>query len=86
MASPEEIVAAERLRAAAETARQQQEGVRQAQEVSRATAEEARGAAEDGRAAAFKEVSDTVADLTVLLERMEIVESMRRSGRTPGTE
>jgi uncharacterized small protein (DUF1192 family) len=79
-----QVLAAERLHTDAETIRQHQESLRQAQEQSRANAEEARVVAEEGRLAVAKEVNGTVAMLTALLERMEAVETMRRTSRSAG--
>lgn len=76
-----EFLVAERERLNAETIRQRQESLREADELSRTRAEAARVVAETGRVAATKEVSDTVATLTALLERMEAVETMRRTPR-----
>ena len=74
---------AERLRIEAESLRQTQENLRQTQEASRAEAEAARVLAEAGRLAAAKEVNATVATLRTLLDRMEVVERMRRTSRNP---
>lgn len=73
--------AADSERLDAEMIRQRQENRRQAEELARKIAETARVAAETGRVAAAKEVSETLADLTALLERMEAVEAMRRTSR-----
>lgn len=77
----EQPLAAERLRTDAERVRQTQERLRQAQEDARENAEEARGIAEEGRLAAAKEVTATVATLRTLLDRMEEVETKRRTSR-----
>jgi hypothetical protein len=71
----------ERLRTDAELMREQQEVRRQASERARVAAEEARAVAEERRRAAADEVAGTVATLTALLERMEVVEEMRRASR-----
>lgn len=76
-----EFLVAERERLNAETIRQRQESQREADELSRTSAEAARVVAEIGRVAAAKEVRDTVATLMALLERMEEVETMRRTSR-----
>ena len=76
-------------RVEAERLRHERESSRQAAELARAAAERARTAAEqtrvDGevvRRGAVSELQATVAGLTVLIERMEQVEAMRRaSGR-----
>ena len=72
---------AEEKRRNAEMVRQRQETLRQDEELSRNTAEAARAAAETRRVAAAKEVNDTVANLTTLLDRMQAVETMRRTAR-----
>ena len=75
----------ERGRADAEAERQQAELTRRAAERARVTAEESRTTAEDGRRAVAAEVRETVATLTVLLRRMEGVESLRREARKDAT-
>ena len=75
---------AERAHADAEATRQAQERLREAQEASRVIAETARVTAEAGRATAADEVSATVATLTALLQRMEAVETLRRTLRSGG--
>jgi hypothetical protein len=62
----------------AEAERQQHERDRQAAELARIAAEEARVAAESGRRVVAGEVSETVAALQSLLQRMEAVEALRR--------
>ena len=74
----------ERWRADAEAGRQSQEQLREAQEASRVVAETARVTAEAGRATAVDEVNATVAALTLLLQRMEAVETLRRTLRSGG--
>lgn len=74
---------AELLLTDAEVIRQQQELSRQATERTRVAAENARVVAEEHRRTAAQEVSDTVATLKALLERMEAVEAMRRTSRGP---
>ena len=70
--------ALERRHAAAEAVRQQHELERQAAENARNTAEQSRMSAETGRRAITDEVKGTVATLTTLLHRMEVVEALRR--------
>lgn len=76
-----ELLTAKRERLNAEMIRQRHESLREAEELLRANAEAARVVAETGRVAAAKEVRDTVATLMALLERMEAVETMRRTSR-----
>jgi hypothetical protein len=71
----------ERRHADAEAVRQQYERDRQVAERARNTAEESRVSAEIGRRAVTDEVSETVATLTTLLNRMEAVEALRRRAR-----
>ena len=71
----------ERRHTAAEAVRQQHELERQAAENARNTAEQARVSAEAGRRAVTDEVNGTVATLTTLVARMEVVEALRRSAR-----
>ncbi len=71
----------ERRHADAEAVRQQHEHVRQTAERARHTAEELRVSAEQGRRAAADELSETVATLTTILNRMESVEALRRDAR-----
>jgi membrane protein involved in colicin uptake len=73
----------ERRRADAEAQRQQHELSRQAAERARNAAEESRVSAEHGRRAVAEEVSEIVATLTTLLNRMEAVEALRRDARKP---
>ena len=75
-------LAAERLRIDGEKTRRRQETERQTQERTRIAAEGARAVAEEGCIAVSKEVVDTVATLTALLDRMEAVEKMRRSSQS----
>jgi hypothetical protein len=70
---------AERSSTNAEVMRRQHEILRQAQESARVVAEEARVVAEERRLAAAREVRGTIATLTVLVERMEAVEKIRRT-------
>ena len=70
---------AERGRTDAEQARQQQELSRQSSELIRVAAEQARIEAEEFRRAAAEELGGTVATLRTLVERMEVVEAMRRA-------
>jgi hypothetical protein len=63
---------------AAEAARQQHEAERQAAEAARKTAEQSRVSAEAGRREVADEVSGTIATLTTLVTRMEVVEALRR--------
>ena len=71
----------ERRRAVAEGLREQRELERQAAELARNAAEESRVSAENGRRAVADEVSETVATLTTLLNRMQAVEALRRDAR-----
>jgi membrane protein involved in colicin uptake len=71
----------EHRHAAAETLRQQHELERQAAENEREAAEEARVAAETRRRAVSAEVHGTIATLTNLVDRMEVVEALRRDAR-----
>jgi hypothetical protein len=71
----------ERVRAEAEATRQELELARQSAERARVVAEDTRVRAEEGRQAASNEVARTVATLTELLGRMEVVEQMRRVSR-----
>ena len=71
----------ERRRAVAEGLREQRELKRQAAELARNAAEESRVSAENGRRAVADEVSETVATLTTLLNRMQAVEALRRDAR-----
>jgi hypothetical protein len=71
----------ERDRAAAEGVRQRQELDRQAAEAARHAAERARASAEIGRREVANEVHGTVATLTALVGRMELVEALRREAR-----
>jgi len=71
----------ERRHAAAEAVRQQHELERQAAENARNTAEQSRASAETGRRAIANEVNGTVATLTTLVDRMEVVEALRRDAR-----
>lgn len=73
--------ALERRHTAAEAVRQQHELERQAAENARNTAEQSRVSAEAGRRAIADEVNGTVATLTTLVDRMEVVEALRRSAR-----
>jgi hypothetical protein len=73
--------AMERRHAAAEAVRQQHELERQAAESARTIAEESRVSAETGRRAITNEVNGTVATLTTLVDRMEVVEALRRDVR-----
>jgi membrane protein involved in colicin uptake len=73
--------ALERRHAAAEAVRQQHELERQAAENARNTAEQSRVSAETGRRAITDEVKVTVATLTTLVDRMELVEALRRDAR-----
>jgi hypothetical protein len=72
----------ERGSAAAESIRQQRELERQDAERARTAAEEMRAAAEDARRAVLGEVHATIAALTTLIERMEVVEALRRDSRS----
>ena len=65
----------------AEAVRQQHELERQGSERARNTAEDARVSAETGRRVVADEVSETVATLKTLLNRMEAVEALRRDVR-----
>jgi hypothetical protein len=71
--------------AAAETLRQQHELERQAAENARNAAEESRATAETRRRAVSDEVNGTIATLTTLVDRMEIVEALRRDARKRAT-
>jgi hypothetical protein len=68
----------ERRHIAAEAVRQQHELERQTAESARNTAETSRVSAETGRRAVANEVHGTIATLTTLVERMEVVEALRR--------
>jgi hypothetical protein len=72
---------AERIRHEAEQTRQTQEARRQADEAVRVRAEAERTTAERDRVAAGQNVTETVATLGILIERMENVENMRRTLR-----
>ena len=76
----------EALRAEAELLRHERESARQSAELARGAAERARTAAEQTRIdaeavrrAAVNELQATAAALTVLIERMEQLEAMRRA-------
>ena len=71
----------ERQRVDAEAVRQQHERERQISERARNAAEESRAVAEHARRAVADEVSDTIATLTTLVNRMEAVEALRRQVR-----
>jgi hypothetical protein len=71
----------ERRRAAAEALRQQHELERQAAETARVASEGSRAAAETRRLAVSAEVHETIATLTTLVDRMEVVEALRRDAR-----
>ena len=68
----------EAQRAEAELVRQQYEVERQSSERSRFAAEQKRIEAEELRRGAVNELGATVAVVTALVERMELVEMMRR--------
>ena len=71
----------ERRHADAEAARQQYELERQDAERARNTAEESRVSAEHGRRAVADEVTETIATLKTLVDRMEAVEALRRDAK-----
>jgi hypothetical protein len=71
----------ERRHAAAEAVRQQHELERQSAERARIAAEESRVTAESSRHTVAGEVSETVATLTTLVRRMEVVEALRREAK-----
>jgi predicted nucleic acid-binding Zn-ribbon protein len=73
--------AMEHLHTAAEALRQQHELDRQAAENAREAAEASRVTAETQRRAVSDEVHGTIATLTTLVDRMEIVEALRRDAR-----
>ena len=73
------IYDAEALRAEAELVRQQYEVQRQSSERFRFAAEQKRLEAEELRRVTVDELGATVAVVTALIERMEIVETMRRA-------
>jgi hypothetical protein len=66
---------------AAEVLRQQHELERQAAENARKVAEKSRVTAEMRRRDVSDEVHGTIATLTTLVDRMEIVEALRRDAR-----
>jgi hypothetical protein len=70
--------AIERSHAAAEAVRQQREQERVAAEAARNAAEQSRVSAETGRRVVADEVRGTIATLTTLVDRMEVVEALRR--------
>jgi len=68
----------ERRHSAAEVVRQEHELERQTAESARNTAEKSRVLAETGRRAVADELHGTVVTLTTLVDRMEVVEALRR--------
>jgi hypothetical protein len=70
--------ALDRRHAATEAVRQQHELERQAAESARHTAETSRASEETRRRAVADEVHQTIATLTALVDRMEVVEALRR--------
>jgi hypothetical protein len=70
--------AIEHRHAAAEAVRQQHELERQTAESARNAAETSRASAETGRRAIVDEVHETIATLTTLVDRMKVVEALRR--------
>src|SRR5215218_5488930 len=73
--------AMEHSHTAAEALRQQHELERQAAETAREAAEASRVTAETRRRAISDEVHGTIATLTTLVDRMEVVEALRRDAR-----
>ncbi len=71
----------ERRHVAAEAVRQQRETERQTAETARMAAEQARVSAEARRRVVADEVHGTIATLRTLVDRMEVVEALRRDAR-----